>query len=103
MSEGMKSSEIPKDFTLHSFSLITTTAKRKHCTCLSYYETYETKEKPGQIFILKAVCMVSSKPIYETQKELLINFHSVQVNHKENRNNSSEKLNYIYLRDKSKS
>jgi len=103
MSDGIKSSENTKDFTLHSFSLITTNAKRKHCTCLLFYESYETKEKLGPIFLLKAVCMVSGKPIYETQKELLINFHSVQVNHKENRNNSSEKLNYIYLRDKSKS
>jgi hypothetical protein len=103
MPNGIKISETPSHHQTHSFSLITSTAKRKHCTCLTFYETYEIKEKPGKIFILKAICMVSSRPIYGTHKELLNNFHSIQLNHKEYRKNSSEQLNYIYLRDKSKS
>lgn len=103
MPEGLKISEDVnnmKTFT-HSFSLITSNSKRKHCTCMTFYENYESGIK--KVALLKALCLVSSEPIYTAHKEVLNNIYSIVSNYKINKTMFPEQLKYVYLKDKTKS
>jgi hypothetical protein len=85
----------------HSFSLINNTTKRKHCSCLTFYETYETKQ--NKLSVLKAICIISNLPLYSTHKDILNNIFSIASNYKINKTLFPDQLKYVYLKEKSKS
>jgi hypothetical protein len=90
---------------VHSFSLITSNAKRKHCSCLTFFESYQLVSSNKEKFsLMKALCIVSSMPIYDTHKEILNNIFQVTLNYKMNKLTTPEQLKYVYLKEsKSKS
>jgi hypothetical protein len=103
MPDGLK---ITEDFHnmktfFHSFSLITSNSKRKHCTCVTFFENYEGKYKKASI--LKSLCVISNQPIYSTHKEILSNIYGIISNYKINKTMFPEQLKYVYLKDKPKS
>ena len=103
MPEGLKISEDSHNMKtfFHSFSLITSNSKRKHCTCMTFFESYEGREKKTSI--LKGLCVVSNQAIYSTHREVLSNVFGIVSNYKINKTMFPEQLKYVYLKDKSKS
>lgn len=103
MPDGIKISEDfhnMKTF-FHSFSLITNNSKRKHCSCVTFYENYEGKHKKASV--LKSICVISNRPIYSSHKEILNNIYGIISNYKINKTMFPEQLKYVYLKDKLKS
>lgn len=106
MPEGIKL--ITEDITnhsniinIHSFSLITRSSKRKHCTCLNFYETYEHKDTLTnniKFSYLKSICLISCKPLYTTMKTILQYIYSILKNYKDKKITAPEQLRLICLK-----
>lgn len=103
MPEGVKVIEESNVLTttFHSFTLLTRNSKRKHCTSLTFFENFYTKN--FKFSISKTFCIVSNKPLYNTQKDILNSIFLILTNYKLNKSLFPEQLRYVYLKDKVKS